>query len=146
MPFADCNKRTQTPTDYSIVLENQPMNYQTRSPFSRKNHPVWQDLTEVLENLDTKVLVTEHLESCDYKICGYWDEQDTFYEEITLPHSLSAELVGTSIGITGINRWIKLQFILKADRRIHEDWSNANSRQNLGELTIIYDENLQFID
>ncbi len=111
-----------------------------------KNHPVWQDLTEVLENLDTNVLVTEHLESCNYKICGYWDEQDAFYEEITLPRSLSAELVGTSIGITDRNRWIKLKFILKADRIVHEDWSNANSRQNLGELTIIYDENLQFID
>ena len=47
-----------------------------------KTHPVWQDLTEVLENLNTNSLVTEHLELCDYKICGYWDEQDKFYEQI----------------------------------------------------------------
>lgn len=31
-----------------------------------KNHQVWQDLTEILENIDTNKLVTEHLELCDY--------------------------------------------------------------------------------
>lgn len=111
-----------------------------------KNHPVWQDLTEVLENLDANALVTEHLELCDYKICGYWDEKDEFYEEIILPRSLFAELVSSSIGVTGRNRWIQLKFVLKADRIDSEDWSNANSRQNLGELTIIYNESLQFVD
>lgn len=111
-----------------------------------KNHPVWQDLTEVLENLNTNSLVTEHLELCDYKVCGYWDEQDKFYEEITLPRSLSAELVSSSIGVTGEKRWIQVKFVLQADRRDAQDLSNPNNKQNLGELTIIYDENMQFID
>ncbi len=102
-----------------------------------KNHPVWQDLTEVIENLDANSLVREHLESCDYKICGYWDEEDKYYEEIILPRSLSAELVSNSIGITNKKRWIKLKFVLKA---------NNIAAQNLGELTIIDDENLQFLD
>ncbi|NEP76987.1 MAG: hypothetical protein F6K39_01655 [Okeania sp. SIO3B3] len=102
-----------------------------------KNHPVWQDLTEVIEKLDANSLVTEHLELCDYKICGYWDEEDKFYEEIILPRSLSAELVSNSIGISNKKRWIKLKFVLKADNI---------AAQNLGELTIIYDENLQFLD
>jgi hypothetical protein len=111
-----------------------------------KTHPVWQDLTEVLENLNTNSLVTEHLELSDYKICGYWDEQDKFYEEIILPRSLSAELVSISIGVTGEKRWIKVKFILKADLLVAEDSTDRNYTQNLGELTIIYDENLQFID
>jgi hypothetical protein len=111
-----------------------------------KNHPVWQDLTEVLENIDANSLVTEHLELCDYKICGYWDEQDEFYEEITLPRSLSAELVSSSIGVTGRKRWIQIKFVLQADRIASEDWSNANATQNLGKLTITYNENLQFVD
>ena len=111
-----------------------------------RNHPVWQDLTEVLENLDANALVTEHLELCDYKICGYWDEQDKFYEEITLSRSPSAELVSSSIGIAGKKRWIKLKFVLKADSIAAEDLSNCNYTQNLGELTIIYDENMQFVD
>ncbi|MDY7005150.1 MAG: hypothetical protein SWX82_14720 [Cyanobacteriota bacterium] len=102
-----------------------------------KNHPVWQDLTEVIENLDANSLVREHLELCDYKICGYWDEEDKYYEEIILPRSLSAELVSNSIGVTNKKRWIQLKFILKA---------NNIAAQNLGEITIIYDENMQFLD
>ena len=111
-----------------------------------KNHPVWQDLTEVLENIDANSLVTEHLELCDYKVCGYWDEQDEFYQEITLPRSLSAELVSSSIGVTGRKRWIQLKFVLKANRSAAEDSANHNYTKNIGELTIIYDENLQFVD
>ncbi|WP_449419336.1 hypothetical protein [Phormidium nigroviride] len=111
-----------------------------------KTHPVWQDLTEVLENINTNSLVTEHLELCDYKICGYWDEQDEFYEEIILPRSLSAELVSSSIGVTGEKRWIQIKFVLKADLLVAEDSTDRNYTQNLGELTIIYDENMQFVD
>jgi hypothetical protein len=111
-----------------------------------KTHPVWQDLTEVLENLNANALVTEHLELCDYKICGYWDEQDEFYEEITLPRSLSTELVSSSIGVTGKKRWIKLKFALKAERSAAEDSLHDNATKDFGELTIVYDENLQFMD
>lgn len=111
-----------------------------------KTHPIWRDLTEVLETLNTKALVTEHLELCDYKICGYWDRQDKFYEEITLPRSLSTELVSSSIGVTGKKRWIQLKFVLKADRISAEHSLKERSKNNLGELTIIYDEHLQFID
>jgi len=99
-----------------------------------KNHPVWRDLTEILENLEANFLVREHLELCNYKIIGYWDEQDEYYEEITLPHSLSAELISSSIGVTDRKRWIKLKFSLKY------------SSQNLGELTLIHDENMQLVD
>ncbi|WP_199245160.1 hypothetical protein [[Phormidium] sp. ETS-05] len=111
-----------------------------------KTHPVWQDLTEVLANLDANALVTEHLKLCDYKISGYWDEQDKFYEEITLPRSLSPELVSSSIGVTGNKRWIKLKFALKAERSAAEDLLNYNSTRDFGELTIVYDDSLQFID
>ncbi len=90
--------------------------------------------------------MTEHLELCDYKICGYWDEKDEFYEEITLPRSLSTELVNSSIGVTGKKRWIKLKFALKAERSAAEDSLNDNATKDFGELTIVYDENLQFMD
>lgn len=99
-----------------------------------------------IKYLNTNSLVTEHLELCDYKICGYWDEQDEFYEQIILPRSLSAELVSNSIGVTGEKRWIKVKFVLKADLLVAEDSTDRNYTQNLGELTIIYDENLQFVD
>ncbi|MDZ7956245.1 hypothetical protein [Nostoc sp. DedQUE09] len=44
-----------------------------------KNHQIWQDLTEILQSLDTNVIVQEHIDQCDYKVCGYWDEQDENY-------------------------------------------------------------------
>ncbi|MBD2485361.1 hypothetical protein [Planktothrix sp. FACHB-1365] len=111
-----------------------------------KTHPVWQDLTEVLANLDANALVTEHLELCEYKISGYWDEQDEFYEEIILPRSLSFELVSSAIGFTGQKRWLQLKFFLQFVPELAEYLSNHNESKNLGELTLIYDENLQFID
>jgi len=105
-----------------------------------KNHQVWQDLTEILENIDTNALITEHLELCDYKVCGYWDYDENFFEEIILPRSLSTELISSSIGATHKSRWIQLKFILKAD-----ELSNTTS-QKIGEVSLIFDENMEFID
>jgi hypothetical protein len=58
-----------------------------------KNYPLWRYLTEILENFDAHRLLQEHLELCDYKVCGYWDEQDKYYEIITLPRIFETELV-----------------------------------------------------
>lgn len=71
-----------------------------------KNHPVWRDLTKILEKIDSNALVREHLDAGDYKVCGYWDEQDTYYEKIILPRTLEPELVSGSIGITGKERFL----------------------------------------
>jgi len=111
-----------------------------------KNHRVWQDLTEVLANINANALVREHLESCDYKICGYWDEQDKFYEEITLPHSWSAELVSSSIGMTNRKRWINLKFVLKIEGIALENSPRYEREPKIGEMTLIYNENLEFLD
>ncbi|NJL91414.1 MAG: hypothetical protein HC916_17730 [Coleofasciculaceae cyanobacterium SM2_1_6] len=89
---------------------------------------------------------TEHLELRNYKISGYWDEQDKFHEEIILPRSLSAELVNSSLGIADKKRWIQLKFILKAEAIATGNLPSNNYLDQLGELTITYDEDLQFID
>jgi len=111
-----------------------------------KNHPVWQDLTEVLENIDANKLVTEHLELCDYKISGYWDENDEFYEEVFLPRSLTAKLISSSIGMTGRKRWIQMKFFLEVNQINFEVRHIANNSRKIGELILIYDENLEFVD
>lgn len=80
-----------------------------------KNYQVWQDLTEILQSLDANFLVQEHLDQCDYKVCGYWDEQDEYYDKITLPRTLEAELVSSSIGVTHEERFLQLKFLLIAD-------------------------------
>lgn len=99
-----------------------------------KNHQIWQDLTEILENLDPNSLVQKHLEQCCYTINGYWDEQDKYYESITLPHPIEAKLVSSFVGVTQDNRFLKLKFSL------------MNFPENIGELVLIYNENLEFVD
>jgi hypothetical protein len=110
-----------------------------------KNHQVWLDLTEILENLDANILVQEHLNECDYKVCGYWDEQDEYYETISLPRPLEAELVSSSIGVTHQERFLQLKFFLIADAVDATPIPN-NDTQKIGELVLIYNENLDFVD
>ncbi|MBD2255728.1 hypothetical protein [Nostoc parmelioides] len=110
-----------------------------------KNHQVWRDLTEILENLDANILVQEHLNQCDYKVCGYWDEQDEYYETITLPRPLKTELVSSSIGVTHTERFLQLKFSLIANVGDATQTSN-NHTQKIGELVLVYDENLEFVD
>jgi hypothetical protein len=110
-----------------------------------KNHPVWRDLTKILENIDSNALVREHLDACDYKVCGYWDEQDTYYEEIILPRTLESELVSSSIGFTGKERFLQLKFFLNAAALDSDDKPNHKT-QKIGEIVLIYNENLEFID
>ncbi|MBD2164063.1 hypothetical protein H6G04_06550 [Calothrix membranacea FACHB-236] len=107
-----------------------------------KNHQVWRDLTEILESLDAKVLVQEHLAQCDYKICGYWDEQDEYYETITLPRTLETELVSSYIGVSHKERFLELKFCLIADVIP----AGNNNRQKIGELVLVYNENLEFVN
>ncbi|MBE9002111.1 MULTISPECIES: hypothetical protein [unclassified Nostoc] len=110
-----------------------------------KNHQVWQDLTEILQSLDANLLVQEHLDQCDYQVRGYWDEQDEYYEKITLPRTLEAELVSSSIGVTHEERFLQLKFLLIADAVDNRKTASSNA-QKLGELVLVYDENLEFID
>jgi hypothetical protein len=101
-----------------------------------KNHPVWQDLSEIVTNLNTDLLIQEHLQLSDYKISGYWDDNDNFYSEISLPDNLSSQLINSSITLNHTNqRYIQLTFAL-----------NVGTDEKIGEVTLIYDENLEFID
>ncbi|MHC0068564.1 hypothetical protein ACWATR_37830 [Nostoc sp. UIC 10890] len=109
-----------------------------------KNHQVWQDLTKILQSLDAN-LVKEHLDQCDYKVCGYWDEQDEYHDKITLPRTLEAELVSSLIGVTHKERFLQLKFLLIADGIDNTKTASSNA-QKVGELVLVYDENLEFID
>lgn len=103
-----------------------------------KNHQVWHDFTEVLENIDANALIKEHLELCNYKVCGYWDEADNYYEEIVIPRNLETELITSSIGVNRQERFIQLKFTLQN--------RNNNNEIRIGETTLIYNENMEFLD
>lgn len=122
-----------------------------------KNHQIWQDLTEILENLDPNSLVQKHLEQCCYTINGYWDEQDEYYDSISLPHTIEAELVSSFVGVTQDKRFLKLKFSLIGTTTIYAKMIPHDPHdksypfgspiiQNIGELVLIYNENLELID
>ncbi|NET01446.1 MAG: hypothetical protein F6K61_12910 [Sphaerospermopsis sp. SIO1G1] len=124
-----------------------------------KNHPVWQNLAEIIEKLDANNLVQKILEECFYTITGYWDEQDKYYEAITLPRTTTAELISSSVGFSNNKRFLRLQFSLlayespikkawEASRLIEYKSSQAENHliEKIGELVIIYNENMEFID
>ncbi|MCC5900147.1 MAG: hypothetical protein JJU32_19825 [Phormidium sp. BM_Day4_Bin.17] len=102
------------------------------------NHPVWQNLSEVINGLDANALVLEHLALCDYQISGYWDECDRLYEEIILPRPLSPQLISSGVIVNGNERRIQLKFTLNLE--------TATPPISIAKLTLVYDENLEFID
>jgi hypothetical protein len=110
----------------------------------------WDELAKILEPIHISLLATQHLESCNYKIRGYWDS-NKFYEEIAFIHPIYAELIGRSLGTNIINNhptshWIKLKFLLKADLSAGENNLVSNDGDEIGELTLILDANLKVID
>lgn len=116
------------------------------------NYQIWDELAKLLAPIDPNHLIKKHLESCNYKIRGYWDSNNKFYEEIAFIHPICAELIGRSIGTNIINNhptsdWIKLNFLLKADRSASENnIVSDDGDDEIGELTLILDANLKVID
>jgi hypothetical protein len=104
-----------------------------------KTNPVWQGLTNILETIGSEALIKEHLELCEYKVCGYWDERDIYHEEINLPRTLKADLASDYIGLANVDRFLQLKFSLKV-----ADISDRSRK--IGEVVLIYDENLDFVD
>jgi hypothetical protein len=116
------------------------------------NHQVGDEIEKLLAPIDINHLVTQHLESCNYKIKGYWDSNNKFYEEIAFIHPICAELISRSLGTNIINNhstsdWIKLKFLLKADLSASENnLVSDDDDDEIGELTLILDTNQKVID
>ena len=112
------------------------------------NHPVWDEFDKIFTQIDVKALVKEHLESCNYKVKGYWDG-DEFYEEIAFISPLRAELADCSLGKTNTDchshRWMRLQFVLISDTST-SDRGQANDYEEICELTLVLDADWKIID
>lgn len=114
-----------------------------------KNHPVWQQIPKIISQIDVNEIVSQHLEDCNFTVNGYWDESE-FYEEITFVGSLGTELISSSLGITvgepDDSHWIKLKFLLLADTSADSAKLISDVEKRIGELILILDSNLEFID
>ena len=116
--------------------------------FNLKKHLIWDELAKILEQIDMNALVREHLESCNYKVMGYWDGNE-LYEEIAFASSPDAELASSSFGTTlsshHSSNWIKLRFLLKADTST-SGTKTFSEDEEMGELVLILNENIEIID
>lgn len=104
--------------------------------------------TKMVNKVDGNALGREHLEDCHYTISGYWDENE-FYQEITFVGSISAELVSSSLGITvgpDNSHWLKFKFLLLADTSADSGKPVSDVEKRIGELVLIFDSNLEFVD
>ena len=113
------------------------------------NHPIWKTFDKILRQIDTKALAMGHLESCNYKLSGYWDG-DEFYEEIAFVSPLHAELTNSALGKSQIDhrshRWMRLQFLLKPDVPPPNDGDPVSNHEEIGELTLVLDSEWRIVD
>ena len=114
-----------------------------------KNHYIWDEFDKIIAEIDINDIVKQHLESCHYKVSGYWDGKNEFYEEIAFVSSLRSELSSSSLGTTLLegrgSHWIKLRLLLKADTSASEGELNSDDDE-IGELILILDDNLKVVD
>ena len=116
--------------------------------FKLKNSQFWQEIAEILAEVDVNALVKEHLDDCHYTISGYWSEKEV-YQEITFRGSISAELVSSSLGITvgsDNSHWLKFKFLLLAGTSADSGKPVSDVETRIGELVLIFDSNLEFVD
>ncbi|MEH2372643.1 hypothetical protein [Nostoc sp.] len=67
------------------------------------------------------------------------------YKIITLPRTLEIELVSSSICFSHKKPFLKLKFVLTASGIDATDKPSHNALK-IGELVLVYDENLGFVD
>lgn len=102
-------------------------------------HPIWQNLSQALAQIEPDQIALQHLQDCQYEIHGYWDENDQPYETIRFKQPPIPELITSSIGVTQNrekdNYWLQLRYALKIP-----------SVTTVGELLLVLDDSLEIID
>ncbi len=115
------------------------------------NHSIWQDFTEIISKIDLNGVVNNHLKTCNNKVIGYQDGDD-FYEEIEFITPIDAKLISSSLNISSDeplgSGWITLNFLLKAAKssQTDEQIENEDEIEEIGELTLIFDSEMKYID
>lgn len=104
-----------------------------------KAHPIWQDLTQALSQINPQHLANQHIQDCQAQIHGYWDENDQFYETVRFKQLPHPQLISSSLGVTpnqsANTHWLQLRYTLTIPPSIL-----------VGELLLILNDNLIVID
>ena len=103
-----------------------------------KAHPIWQNLTQALAQIDPNQIVSQHLQDCP-ELHDYWDEHDRPYDTIRFTQRPIPQLISSSLGVTptqtGSTHWLQLKYSL-----------TISPTATVGELLLILDDSLEIID
>jgi hypothetical protein len=116
--------------------------------FKLRNHLIWDEFTQIVEQIDPHSLAVQHLLDINFQLNGYWSEND-FYEEVLFQNPVLVELISSSIYIrqdSSKKRLIKFKFLVKADRTIDKSQHVSKFAEQLAEMELLFDENLEFFD
>ena len=105
-----------------------------------KAHPVWNNVSQALEQVDPYEIARSHLVACDFEIQGYWDEDDRSYDSVRFAIAPQPELISRSLGMSSsaASRWLQLKYELTI--------VDSGMRQSIGELLLILNEDLEVVD
>ena len=105
-----------------------------------KAHPIWQNVTQTVAEIDPRTIAHHHLQSCQSQINGYWDEDDQFHDTIRFTQTLIPKLLSSSLGITPNQSsgtpWLNFRYSLTV----------SDSENSSGELNLILNDSLEIID
>lgn len=105
-----------------------------------KAHPIWNDVSQALAQVDSISIAEQHLKDCDYRIEGYWDEKDQFYELVQFFHRPRLRLLSCSFGVTeGQSNRLWLRFVLEVE-------TATADFEEVGELTLLLNDELKVMD
>lgn len=104
-----------------------------------KAHPIWQNLSQALAQIDPNQIAQQHLQDCQFEIHGYWDDADQFFETVRFKQLPVPQLISSSLGVTpnqsGDSHWLQLRYTL-----------TVPPTATVGELLLILDDSLEVID
>ena len=115
-----------------------------------KENPIWHNFTQTLEQINPNQIASQHLQACQAKINGYWDEDNKFYETIRFIQLPTPKLISSSFGITpretGNTHWLQLKYSLTIPSLTELATARPTSETTLGELSLILDDSLEVVD
>lgn len=115
-----------------------------------KQHPIWDNVAQTLQQINLTQVASQHLQTCQGEVNGYWDENDQFYKTIRFTQLPTPELISISLGLTpkeiGNTNWLQLKYSLTIPSSADSAALHPSSATTIGELSLILDDGLEVID
>ena len=118
-------------------------------PVNLQNDPIWKQLDNLSRRVNPETLALAHIEECENKIRGYWHGSE-HYEEIYFTSPLRAELESISVknrrSVPHHVHSVKMSFLLFGQSVSSHAMLNDDDDDEIGELTLVFNSKMEFID